>query len=106
MSYIGILLAAVLTWISFQIAFEPRPAGYLVHKNLFKVVAIGLLHGFSVLVASVGPFVWLGAALPAVQIMWVIMIASVIVMIIYYWKPVVEAINRYHGVATRKFIVV
>ena len=105
MSYFGILLAVVYTWIAFKVAFEPRPVRSVVYRNPFKVFSMGLIHGFSVLIATVGPFVWLGAALPAVQIMWAIMIASTIAMILFCWKPVVEAINRYHGVAV-KFIEV
>jgi len=104
MSYFGILLAVVYTWIAFKVALEPRPAQSIVYKNPFEVASMGLIHGFSVLITTVGPFVWLGAALPAVQIMWAIMIASTIVMILFYWKPVVEAINRYHGVKVGKFI--
>lgn len=106
MVYFGILLAFVYIWIGFKVAFEPRPAGSVVYRNLFKVMAMGVIHGFCLLVATVGPFVWLGASLPAVQIMGIIMVASAVAMILLCWKPVVEAINRGHGVATSTFIVV
>lgn len=106
MAYVGILFAIWFTWISFKVAFKPRPAGSVVYRNLFKVMAMGVIHGFSLLVATVGPLLWLGASFPATWIMWVIVVASVISMILFYWKPVVEAINSGYGVTTSTFIVI
>ena len=106
MAYLGIMLALIYVKIGFQIAIQPRPAGSVVYRNLFEVVAMGLIYGLSLLISTVGLFVLMGASLPAVQIMWVIMIASAVEMTLYYWNPVVDAINRYHGIATRQFIVV
>jgi len=106
MSYIGIAFALYYVLIGFECALKPRPAGSVVYRNPFLTAAIGMIHGVCLLIATLGLFVWLGASLPVASIMWLIVVASMISMTLYYWKPVVMAINRYHGVKVGKFIEV